>query len=106
MDTQLEDLQPMQKEPAPLRRSERLREKAQQGAYIEEIPETYFGEVLEHDFCSVAFEIDEDKLLAHSNELSVQNSKEQINYVENIAQSMTLKPDEEKEKRRKEKNKL
>jgi hypothetical protein len=79
-----------------LRRSERLREKAQQGAYIEEIPEMYFGEVLEHNFCSVAFKIDEDKLLVHSNEFSVQNSDEEINYVENIVQSTTLKPDEEK----------
>jgi vacuolar-type H+-ATPase subunit I/STV1 len=95
-DTQLEDLQPMQKEPAPLRRSKRLHGKAQQGTYIEEIPETYFGEALEHDFCLVAFEIDEDELLVHSNELSFQNSGEQISYVENIIQSTTLKPDEEK----------
>jgi hypothetical protein len=79
-----------------LRQSERLHEKAQQGTYIEEIPEMYCGGVLEHNFCSVAFEIDEDKLPVHSNELSVQHSKEQINYVKNIMQSMTLKPDKEK----------
>jgi hypothetical protein len=73
-ESKYEDLQPAQKQPAEPRRSERIHQQMKQWAYIEEIPENFYGEVLENDFCSVAFEIDEDRLPVHSEESSVQNS--------------------------------
>jgi hypothetical protein len=90
-----EDLQPAQKQLAQPRRSKRLCQNTKQWAYIEEIPKSLFREVLEHNFCSVAFEIDEDKLPVHSKYYSVQNPGEVNNIIENTAQASNLRTDNE-----------
>jgi hypothetical protein len=95
MEFELEDLQPTQKQAVQPRRSERLRQKAQQGAYIEEIDESLFGEVLEPNFCSVAFEINEDELPVHSTNISIQDSGQNKFIIQNMAKNAALTNDDE-----------
>jgi hypothetical protein len=78
---------------------QRICQKAQQGAYIEEIPESLLGEVLEHNFCLVAFKINEDELTVYSINFSIQNSGQNDTITENMAQNANLNTgNEEKSK--------
>jgi hypothetical protein len=88
------DLHPAQKQPAQPRQSERLHQQMKQWAYIEEIPDSLFREVLEYDFCSVAFEIKEDKLPIHSQKYSIQNSGKINEIIENTEKASNVTIDD------------
>jgi hypothetical protein len=86
-ELELEDLQPMQKQLVEPRRRERLHQKAQQGGYIEELDESALGVVLDYNFCSVAFEINEDELPVHSVNYLIQESGKNNTYISDTAQN-------------------
>jgi hypothetical protein len=94
----MEDLQLTQTEPVQLRQSKRIHQRAQQGAYIEEIPMSLFGLLLEHDFCLVAYEIKEDNILVHPTNISIQNSDQGNKITEIMVQNSSLITDNEKNK--------
>jgi hypothetical protein len=87
----------MQKEPMQLRRCERLCQKAQKTLFTEEMPQSLLREVLKHDFCLTAFEINEDEFRAHSENHLVQTSGE-INIIsQDTAQNSSIKADGKKQ---------
>jgi hypothetical protein len=53
-----------------------------------EISISLFGEILECNFCLVAFEAGEDNVPVHSMNLSIQNSNQDNKITEIVAQNM------------------
>jgi hypothetical protein len=87
IESKLQGLHPMQKEPAQPRKSEKLYQKAHMTLHAEE---KLFREVPNHGYCSISIEINENELIAHSDNFAIKTPGKFTEIIENTVQNSNI----------------